>query len=215
MRVGLTVGLFAALAGLTAAQEAGVPAGFRAYIVADDRYPAAVGADGKTQTPDPRTRTDRMHDLVTELGLDPVVAVFTRGPATPDAPVGKLLKRLDELPVAHRKMQDRGRPVRAVRPFVVFLTLDAEYPDDDQRDVKAGAVREVAAALKTPRVVYGLAAGKSPQADAWKLADATETVVVLYDRMQPVKRWDLAAGGVTDDVVAAVAAEADKVAGVK
>lgn len=214
MRIGVAVGLFLSLAGLIAAQDAGIPAGFRAYIVADDRYPPTVGPDGKTQTPDPRTRTNRLHDLVTGFGLEPVVAVYTRAPATPDTPVAKLLKKLDELPVAHRRLQDRGRAVRAVRPFVVFLLLDKEYPDDEQRDVKAGAVRETAAALKTPRVVYGLAAGKSPQTDAWKLGDA-ETVVMVYDRMHLAKRWDLPAGGLSDDVIAAIAAEADKAAGVK
>lgn len=214
MRVGLTVGLVACLTALAAAQDAGVPAGFRAYIVADDRFPAVPGSDPKKPVPDPRTRTDRLHDLVAEFGLDPVVAVFTRAEPTPDAAVGKLLKKLDELPAAHRKLQDRGRPVRAVRPFVVFLRLDNEYPEDEQRDAVAGKVKEVAAALKTPRVVYGLAAGKSAQVDAWKLGDA-ETVVVLYDRMLVVKRWDVPAGAVGDDVLAAIAAEADKAAGVK
>lgn len=216
MRRGVTVGLFAGLATIAAAAQepAPVPAGFRGYIVADDRYPPQVGPDGKTPAPDPRNRTNKIHDPVVELGLNPVLAVFTRAAPTPDAPVGRLLKRLDELPAAHRKLQDRGRPVRAVSPFVVFLTLDKEYPEDEQRDAKAGAVRELAAALKAPRVVYALAAGKSAQTDAWKLGDA-ETTVVLYDRMQVLKRWELPAGGVTDEVVQQIAAEADKAAGVK
>lgn len=214
MRRGVTVGLFAGLAVAAAVAQDPVPAGFRAYIVSDDRYPPQPGPDGKTPAPDPRNRTNKMHDPVVELGLNPVVAVFTRAAPAPDAPVGKLLKRLDELPAAHRKLQDRGRPVRAVAPVVVFLTLDKEYPEDEQRDAKAGAVRELAGALKTPRVVYGLAAGKSAQTDAWKLGDA-ETTVVVYDRMQTVRRWDLPAGGLTDEVVQQVAAEADKAAGVK
>jgi hypothetical protein len=199
---------------LAAQEPTGVPAGFRSYLVQDDRYPTPAGADGKPGLKDPRNRTAMLHDLVAELGLNPVVAVFSRATPTPDASVGPLLKRLDELPAAHRKLQDRGRPVRAVTPFVVFLALEKEYPEDEARDAKAGQVRELAAALKTPRVVYGLAAGKSAQAEAWRLADDAETVVVVYDRMQVLKRWDLKPGDLTDEVVKAVAAEADRAAGV-
>ena len=43
------------------------------------------------------SRSGKFHDLVTRYGLDPTVAVFTReAPPAEDAPLGKLLKSLDD-----------------------------------------------------------------------------------------------------------------------
>src|SRR4051812_24870930 len=63
-----------------AGKRAPIPSGFRAYVVLDDRYPHHGPADAKPDTlkpdqRDPKDRTDKMHDLVGENGLSPVVAV--------------------------------------------------------------------------------------------------------------------------------------------
>ncbi|MFO0850143.1 MAG: hypothetical protein U0871_16535 [Gemmataceae bacterium] len=220
MRRGWAVCLLmvAGLAPVTAQQPTGgaVPAGFRCYIVTDDRFDKRPAADGKGADPDPRDRTNRMHDPVVELGLNPVVMILTRSAPAGDAPVARLIKKVGDLPAEQRKLLGRGRPISVVNPVAVFLTLDKDYPEDEQRDVKAAAVRDLATALKVRPVLYGLAAGKSPQTEAWGVAEGTETVVVAYNRMMVVKRWEFPAGTPpTDAQIQEIVDVADRMAGVK
>ncbi len=197
------------LAGLTAAVAqdekpkpatggASIPAGFRAFIAADERYPA------KGKEADPRNRANKMHDLVVEHGLNPTVAIFTRTAPADDGVAAKLAKQLDPLVTTHRG--------NSFGVFLVYLTLDKEYPDDDNRDAKAQAVKDLATQLKAPKVAYGVAAAKSPQADAWKLGD-TDTVVVLYHRMKIIGRWPADGGQLAEADIAAIVAAANKEAG--
>jgi hypothetical protein len=51
---------------------------FRAYIVTDDRWPPVIDEKTQKKTADPKDRTNKIHDLVTENGLNPVVAIFVR-----------------------------------------------------------------------------------------------------------------------------------------
>ncbi|OWK35014.1 hypothetical protein [Fimbriiglobus ruber] len=120
--------------------------------------------------------------------------------------------------------------------FVVFLSLENEYPQDDrpveENRPQKGLVREVEAkeivALAQPmlaargkeredqrakigarapdkpvdgafEVAFGLAARKSPQVEAWGVADDDETVVILYDRMKVVKKWAFKTGTAVSD----------------
>ncbi|MGL6096141.1 MAG: hypothetical protein ACRC7O_10145, partial [Fimbriiglobus sp.] len=73
---------------------------------------------------------------------------------------------------------------------------------------KATAVKAFADAVKTPLVVYGLAAGKEDapgKLAAWKIGDADDVVVVVANRMKMVKRWAFPADKpMTDDDVKAV-----------
>jgi hypothetical protein len=94
--------------------------------------------------------------------------------------------------------------------FVVFLTLDAPYPEDEQRDVKAQPVRDLAAQLNTPRIPFGLAPGKGEQVDAWKIGPDDETVVVLYNQMRVVGRWPRPGGRVDDEAIKQILAAVDK-----
>src|SRR5688572_9825695 len=55
-----------------------VPATFRAFLVADGRFPPKVPQPTKAEDRDPRDRTRKIHDLVGENGLSPVVAIFVR-----------------------------------------------------------------------------------------------------------------------------------------
>ena len=193
------VGLVALLAAAAVGQGEAVPAGFRSYIAADDRFPPK----------DERTRAGKMHDLVVESGLNPACAVFTRtDPAKAAAgPLGSLVKQLDGI-------VQKNRAANAAA-FVVFLTLDKPYPDAEDRAAKAAAVKALADQVKASGVPFGLASG-AKEADplaAWKIGDADETVVVVYRRMGVVRRWAFPADKPpTDEDVKAVADEFEKAA---
>lgn len=155
---------------------AAVPGPFRSYIVSDDR----------TDTKSPRNRTNKMHDPVTESGLNPTVAIFSRTtPQAADAPVAKLVRQLDSLAVKHRA--DR------LGVFAFFLTLTKEYPEEEQRDEKAKAVRDLAGQLKAQTVPFALAAGASDQTRAWGLAEGHDLTVVFYNRLKVRDVWTFAA----------------------
>src|SRR6478736_3128177 len=103
----------------TAQKGEWVPATFRAFLVADGRFPPKVSPPVKAEDRDPRDRTRKMHDLVGENGLSPVVAVFVRSDPTdlPGSGVVKLAQALD------KKIPDyRGDKLSG---FVQFLWLDA------------------------------------------------------------------------------------------
>ncbi len=221
MRRGLLLGL-ACLAGslpLTAQGDkpgAAVPSAFRSYVVADDRFPPKATPVKSPEDRDPRDRTDKMHCLVCEYGLNPAAFVLSRATPAEDGPAAKLVKQLDLI------AQSREARANSFNAAAVFLTLEAEYPADTARndkgeflrEEKAKQVKDLATQLKTPRVAFGLAAKASPVLTEWGVADADETVVVLYNRLRVVKRWNFAAGGPSDDeikaIVAAVKAESVK-----
>lgn len=182
------VGLVGLLAGPAFGQDdapadGAVPGTFRAFVAADDRYPAK----------NPRNRADRMHCPVIENGLNPVCAVFTRtDPArAADGPLGTLVKQLNAV-VQKNKANNAAA-------FVAFLTLSKPYQDDDARAEKAAAARALADQLKAPGVPFLLASGVQEEADpsaslaAWQVGAEADTVVVVYNRMKVVKRWTFTA----------------------
>ena len=216
MRRGLLLGFACLLGSLTlVAQDekpdktgAAVPSAFRGFVVSDDRYPPKVAPVKAPEDRDPRDRTDKLHCLVCEFGLSPVAIVLSRATPAEDGPAAKLAKQLD---LVLQTREARGNSFNAA---VVFLTLEGEYPTDIRRNDKgeflreeaAKQVKDLATQLKTPRVVFALAAKASPELAGWGVADADETAVVLYNRLRVVKRWNFAAGGPSDDEVKAVAA---------
>jgi hypothetical protein len=215
-----TISLAGLIAGIAAqaqdqaappAAGAAVPAGFRAYVVADDRFAPKVSPPKRQDDRDPRDRTRMMHDLVVEHGLNPTVAIFARQTGK-DSPAVKLAQALDPVVARHRSNN--------LGAFAAFLTLEKEFPQDDRRDDKgqflrdqeADTVRALATELKTPHIPFGLAAGKSPHAAAWGLGD-NALVVVLYDRMKVVKSWAFPAGQApTDEQIQEIVTAADKLA---
>jgi len=214
MRRSLLLGFagLAAAASLLTAQDAppaaAVPSAFRSFVVADDRYAPKATPIKAPEDRDPRDRTDKLHCLVCEYGLNPAAIVFTRATPAEDGPAAKLARQFDSI------LQGREARSNSFNAAVVFLTLAAEYPLDTARndkgeflrEEKAKQVKDLATQLKTPRVVFGLAAKASPKLAEWGVADADETVVVLYNRLRVVQRWNFAAGGPTDDEVKAIAA---------
>lgn len=163
------------------AAEKAVPGTFRSFIAADDRFPPKDGRE------DGRGRAGKMHCLVVEAGLNPACAVLTRtDPAKAAAgPLGTLVKQLNGV-----VQKNRANNAAA---YVIFLTLDKPYPEDETRAEKAAAVKALADQLKAPGVPFGLAAGAKEPAPgsltAWEVGDADETVVVVYRRMKVVKQW--------------------------
>jgi hypothetical protein len=191
-----------------------VPSTFRAYMVVDDRFPPRTTPIKAPEDRDPRDRTDKMHCLVCENGLNPTVLVFTRANPAEDGAASKLAKQLDPL-----VKEFRGNSFNA---SILYLALEKEYPLDTARndkgeflrEEKAKQIRDLTTALKTPRLAFGLAPKVSPSYAAWGFADNDETIVVLYNRMQIVKKWNSPTGGPSDDdiktIMAAVKAEAGK-----
>lgn len=224
MRRGLLLGLacLATSVALVAQDDkadkagAAVPSTLRSFVAVDDRFAPKASPIKSPEDRDPRDRTDKMHCLVCEFGLSPSAFVLTRATPAADGPVAKLVKGLDAI------AQGREARTNSFNAAAVFLTLEAEYPADIARnekgeflrEEKAKQVKDLASQLKTPRVPFGLAAKASPTLAEWGVADADETVVVLYNRLRVVKRWNFAAGGPSDDEVKAVT-EAVKAESVK
>jgi len=200
-----------------------VPAPFRSYIVVDDRFPPRVAGSTNPDDRDPKNRTNKMHDLIGEQGLHPVLAVFVREDAkklTPTGGVGKLaaeMNKLMTLPEYHGaklasfviflKVEGPQKSVTLTNPdkTQTVVELDAEYPDDEKRDQYAGDIRDLAGGIKAPNVVFGLAPAKSKAAAAWAIADTDEVTAVLFDRIRVVNRWKFKAdAGPTDDEIKAI-----------
>jgi hypothetical protein len=202
-----------------------IPSTFRAFLVTDNRFPPIKEGEGKTATerPNPLNRAGKIHCLVCENGLAPVIAVFVRPEAkafTAESGLAKLAKGVNGLIPKYRSDKLAG--------FVMFLnldggkkaikipgaeggtdtalTVDQEYPDDEKRDTYTAQIRDFANAVNTPNVPFGLASNKSDAASAWKIGEKDDITVVLYYRMRVVGQpWRFAKhSDLTDDKVAEI-----------
>ena len=187
-----------------------VPGTFRAYIVLDQRTtppkdPKAP-ADPKTpkepgQGPEgKRNVTGFQHDLIVSNELNPTIVVFTRS-AKPDDGLAKLVGKMKELAATYKTL-DFGA-------YLFFPVLDKVYADDAKSKPTADELKKWGEAVPVGPVVIGLSEKESEQTKAWKLPEQGVTVI-FYHRLRVVKRWDLPADGVTDEVLAALAAEVTK-----
>jgi hypothetical protein len=143
-------GLLALVSGSVAGQDeaAGQPGSFvattfRAFIVTDDRWPPVTDEKTQKKERDPKDRTNKIHDLVTENGLNPMVAIFVRtdldklkGDATAGRfGVGKLALEVNNLLTdkVHNGVYKGAR----LAGFVMFLKLDFfEAVLDEKGEVK-------------------------------------------------------------------------------
>src|SRR5262245_58907427 len=117
-----------------------VEKGFRAYIVAEPRFPAD----------DVRNRTGKMQDLVTDHGLNPVVAVFARNiPAEAANPLTELLKTQDALAEEYTSSR--------LGTFLVFLALKDEFRKDETRDARIKEITQWVSGVMPKRTTIGLA----------------------------------------------------------
>jgi hypothetical protein len=172
-----------------------VPSAFRAFLVTDGRFPNSKTPDGK-ELIDPRNRTGKIHCLVCENGLAPVIAIFVKldangTAALKDSGLADLLiktNRMISLPHfrAHKlasfvmflRLQDGTKEVtvKSVQEKSEVETkvkVDLEYPDeDDLNRVKyVDDIKNYATTLNVPNIPFGLAADKSRALEDWyKLA---------------------------------------------
>lgn len=190
-------GLLVGVAGLSLvigapAQDgpAEITEGFRAYVVAEPRYPAE----------DVRNRTGKLQDLVTDYGLNPVIAVFSRAvPVDANHPIAALVAKLDDL------ASDDGWKDRRFGAYLVFLALKDEFRKDDTRDARIKEISQFVSGVMPKRVTIGLAAAtETPDGAAEPLVPAQVTamgigpeddlVIVFYHNFHVIKRWKFKAG---------------------
>ena len=181
-----------------------IPSTFRSFIVLDKR----------TDAKDPLNRTNKIHCLVCENNLNPVVAVFSRSQPSKDAgaddPLTKLTVGLAKLLAVDKyKAQNFAS-------FAIFATLDKEFQSDDKRDLYAAAIRTWGEAVGVGGVVLGLTGQSSEAAKNWNLEKDNDITVVLYHRMKMVQKpWTFAEGKMTDADVKAILAAAEAELGKK
>ena len=206
----LLCGLLAGLIGLTCPaqnpsggiESAGdkIPGSFRSFIVRDERFPIA----------DEKNRTGKLHCLVCENGLSPVVAVFSRHiPKDANDPLVAILKLQDEL--AKKYFQQK------LGAFAVFLSLTQVYEDDPTREAKTADVANFGRQVNVKNVPLGLAeatilVGEKPtapkQVQDYGIGDADDVTVLFYDRLKVVQRWKYTADkGPTEEDAKAIAAK--------
>jgi hypothetical protein len=233
IRVLLVAAGMAALAGLVGAAQQPrpaipsdvIPSTFRAFLVTDSRFPPIKEGEGKDakERPNPLNRAGKIHCLVCENGLAPVVAVFVRPEAKAfgaQSGLAKLAKGVNALIPKYRSdklaafvmflnLQGGKKAIKipgAEGGTETALTVDQEYPDDERRDTYTAEIRDFANAVNTPNVPYGLAASKSDAAAAWKIGEKDDITVVFYYRMRVVGQpWRFARHtDLTDEKVAEI-----------
>lgn len=196
-----------------------VPAPYRAFLVADGRFPPKVSPPVKADDRDPRDRTRKMHDLVGENGLSPVVAVFVRADPEKlaDSGVVKLVQAVEKKIPQYRadklagfvhflRIEGAEKAVTLTNPdgTTTVVPLDAEFPDDENRDKHLEAVEQLANAAKAPNVPFGLAPATGKTAAAWGIKAEDEVTVVIYSRLKVAKRWTFPAAGPSDEQIAGI-----------
>lgn len=164
-----------------------VAQGFRAYIVAEPRFPAD----------DVRNRNGKMQDVVTDHGLNPVVAVFARQiPADAANPLSELVKTQDALAEEYKTSR--------LGTFVVFLALKDEFRKDESRDARIKEITQWVSGVMPKRTTIGLAeATEVPdnqplvpaQVTAMGIGAEDDIVIVFYDQYRVIKRWKFKASG--------------------
>lgn len=201
-----------------------VPAAYRMFLVTDDRFPPKKSPVTKPEDRDPKDRTGKIHCLVCEYGLSPVMAVFVRAdPKTlgPDSGVVKLARAMNAVVRDNKAeklagfvgfLQMKGAS-RAVAVEGGSVELDAEYPEDPNRDEAARQVGDLAKAADAAEIPFGLAPQAGKSADAWGLKADDAVTVVLYNRLKVVDRRTFPAEGPTDEQIKEIASAADKMAG--
>jgi hypothetical protein len=189
--------------------------------------------EGKEPQPDPRNRQGKIHCLVCENGLAPVIAVFVRSDPqslSRDKGVAELAIKVNAM-ISNPKFR-----ANKLAAFVAFLRLEGgtktvtlrskkddadvetkveqnlEYPDDEKRDEYAARIRDFAAALNVPNVPFGLAADKSKALTEWGINADDQVTVVAYYRMRRVHEpWRFAtAEALTDAKVTEILGSIEK-----
>lgn len=162
-----------------------VTKGFRAFIVAEPRFPKE----------DVRHRVGKMQDLVTDHGLEPTIAVFSRTiPADVNHPLAALVRKLDGL------QERKELKARRLGAFLVFLGLRDEFRKDETRDDRIRQIEQFVSGLMPKHTTVGLAeATETPddtntplvpvQVQAMGIGPEDDLVIVFYNKFHVLKRW--------------------------
>jgi hypothetical protein len=194
-----------------------VPSTFRMQLIVDNRFKQLVkGTDG-TEGLDPRNRTGKMHCLVCEYGLSPVVAIFVRSDlknAKATDGLAKLIKGTDALIPKYRsdklaaftaylKLEGGTKVVTVKGPDgnEDKVTAAKEYPDDEKRDLYAKDLKDYATAVSADNVPIGLAPTTSPSVTAFGVDEGTQVTVIIYNRVRMAQRWELKLEDLTDEKI--------------
>jgi hypothetical protein len=175
--------------GSPAQEKTEVNGGFRAFVVAEPRFPET----------DIRNRTGKMPDLVTEHGLNPVVAVFSRTvPNQAANPLVPVVRTTDALVEKYK--------ARKFGSYLVFLTLPDEYRKalkDNTADAKVAEVKQWVNGAKPTKTTVALAeATVKNEADTLVPKQVTDLgiendddlTILFYHQYRVVKRWKYKAG---------------------
>jgi len=131
----------------------------------------------------------KFHCLVSENGLNPVVAVFVRGSEVSE-PVMKLLEKLDEIIPRNERIR--------LGCFVVFMSegISDVVKEDDQREKESAEINDKANKLKYVAAALDSFAGIKP---LYKLDDQAEATVVLYNKYKVLLSKSFPKEGLTDE----------------
>jgi len=155
-------------------------------------FRAQVIVDQRTDVKNPRNRTNKLHCFVCENDLNPTVIVFARTiPTEKDSTAGKVIIALNQVAQEDKAIADN------FGAYAIFLALDKEFQEDDNRDVGGNAVKAFSAAVKAPAVPMAIAAKQSKMTESWNI-DESDITVVFYHRLKEVERWKFEAGGMDD-----------------
>lgn len=210
----VATGLLAA--SLTAQEPKGVQAGqrlpgpFPAYIVA---APAAKGGSEVVQPEErvnlgDRGRVGKFHDYITQFGLAPTVAIFSRAaPPAADQPLAKLIAALD-------RAVDEKKNAR-LSTFAIFLGLKGDYLKDETRVAQSKAIEAFAEQLKLKNIPLAIDLTDSARTKLYGIGTETPVTILVYDGNHMVKaRFDLGGDKPLDDAaVKAVLEEVVKLVG--
>jgi len=210
----LAVAAIAGLPGEAPAQDKSedVAQGFRAFIVKEPRYPGD----------DIRNREGKMQDLVTEHGLNPVIAVFSRViPVDASHPLADVVKKLDEL------AESKEYKSKRLGTYLVFLALKNEFRKDETRDARLKEIAQFVSGVMPKRTTIGVAeATETPdgteqplvpaQVQKMGIAPEDDIVIVFYNNFKVVKRWKFKANAPPGEAdLKAIEAEVERVLGAK
>lgn len=180
-----------------------VPGPFRAFMVLDQR----------TDPKDPKGKrnvTGFQHDLITSNELNPTVVVFARTQASkPDEPLAVFVGKLKEVAKTYSSL-DFGA-------YLFFPILKESYTDDPKAAATGEELKKWAEGVAVGPVVVGLCEAKSDQTGekGWNLPADQGVTVVFYHKLKVVKRWDVAADGLTAEVMDKVVAKVNEELGKK
>jgi hypothetical protein len=193
--------------GSPAQEKTEVNGGFRAFVVAEPRFPES----------DIRNRTGKMPDLVTEHGLNPVVAVFSRTiPNQAANPLVPIIRTTDALVEKYK--------ARKFGSYLVFLALQDDYRKnfriekgkdkdtgkdvekvipDNTADTRVTEVKQWVNGAKPTKTTIALAEA-TVKSDADTLVpqqvkdlgieNDDDLTILFYHQYRVVKRWKYKAG---------------------